>query len=86
MEESRNKETEIKESKDDIINNQNIFNNDFLLLLLILFVFFGNTEIFSEHFHFLNGQVKQVKDLLNMADATLQALDQASQIPHQMLK
>jgi hypothetical protein len=87
MEEFEIEETEVKESKDNHLNNnQNLFNNDFLLLLLILFVFFGNTEVFSEHFHFLNGQVKQVKDLLNMADATIQALDQASQIPHQMLK
>jgi Trk-type K+ transport system membrane component len=67
-------------------NIQNFFNNDFLLLLIILFIFFGNTEVFSKHFHFINGQVKQIRSYLEMADATIQALDQASQIPNQMLK
>ncbi|OCL24955.1 hypothetical protein U472_16015 [Orenia metallireducens] len=89
MENFEVKETEIRENKDNNLNNQtkqDLFNNDFLLLLLILFVFFGNTEVFSDHFNFLNGQVKQVKNLLDIADATIQALNQASQIPHQMLK
>ena len=54
--------------------------------LIILFIFFGNNEVFSEHFNLLNGQLKNIKNYLEMADATLQALDQASQIPQQMLK
>ena len=67
-------------------NPQNFLSNDFLLLIIILFIFFGNTDVFSDHFQFLNSRVNQVKDYLDMADATLQALDQASQIPNQMLK
>lgn len=65
---------------------QGLFDNDFLLLLIILFIFFGNTDIFSNHLNFLTGQLKDVKNYLDMADATLQALDQASQLPKQMLK
>jgi hypothetical protein len=86
MEEFKIEENEIKESKNNHLNTQNLFNNDLLLLLLILFIFFDNTEIFSKHFNFLNGQVKKVKELLDMADATIQTLDQASKIPQQMLK
>lgn len=65
---------------------QNILGGDFILLILILLIFFGNTDVFSGHFEFLNGQVKQIKNYLDMTDATIQALNQASQIPQQMLK
>lgn len=65
---------------------QGVLGGDFILLILILLIFFGNTDIFSGHFEFLDGQVKQVKNYLDMADATIQALNQASQIPQQMLK
>ncbi|WP_027339077.1 hypothetical protein [Halonatronum saccharophilum] len=65
--------------------NQSILSNDLLLLLVILFIFFSNTDKFAKQFKFLNDNVKKVKDYLDMADATLQALDQASQIPKQML-
>lgn len=78
-------EVEIRENT-DYNNIQNFFNNDFLLLLIILFIFFSNTDIFSNYFNFINGQVKQVKSYLDIANATIQALDQASQIPHQSLK
>lgn len=82
--------TYIEEQDQDNINkntnSQNFLSNDFLLLIIILFIFFGNTDVFSDHFQFLNSKVNKVKDYLDMADATLQALDQASQIPNQMLK
>ncbi|WP_018250402.1 hypothetical protein [Orenia marismortui] len=77
---------EIEDNETTSNNIGNLFNSDFLLLIVILFIFFGNTDIFSEHFQFLNGKVKQIKNYLDMADATIQALDQASQIPNQMLK
>ncbi|TDX43794.1 hypothetical protein [Orenia marismortui] len=81
------KDIEEIEGNETTSNNiGNLFNSDFLLLIVILFIFFGNTDIFSEHFQFLNGKVKQIKNYLDMADATIQALDQASQIPNQMLK
>lgn len=61
-------------------------DNDLLLLLIILFIFFQNNSAFSEQFQFLNDNVKQIKNYLDTADATLEALDQATQIPNQMLK
>lgn len=82
------KETDKIEVREDTNKNNDIkifSNNDFLLLLIILFLFFANTELFSKQFNFINKQVKQVKNYLDMADATIQALDQASQIPKQML-
>jgi len=89
MEEKEFKEIEeikVKESNEENNNIHNFFNNDFLLLLIILFIFFSNTEAFSDQFNFITSQVKQVKNYLDMADATIQALDQASQIPKQILK
>lgn len=64
---------------------QNLLSSDFLLLILIIFIFFWNTDTFSGHFQLINDKVKTVKGYLDMADATIQALDQATQIPKQML-
>ena len=66
--------------------NLNFLDSDLLLLLIILFIFFQNNSVFSEQFQMLNSQIKTVKNYLDTADATIQALDQASQIPNQMLK
>ncbi|GAB6139184.1 hypothetical protein [Halanaerobaculum tunisiense] len=60
-------------------------NSDFLLLLIILFIFFQKTESFSNHLQTLNDYVSQMRNYLDTADSTLQALDQASQIPKQKL-
>ncbi|WP_408955374.1 hypothetical protein [Natroniella sp. ANB-PHB2] len=60
-------------------------DSDLLLLLIILFIFFHNTEVFSNHLNFLTENIKKVKNYLDAADATLQALDQASHLPEQML-
>lgn len=79
---STEEDMEFKEENTDI---QNILNSDFLLLILIIFIFFWNTDSFSGHFQFLNDKVKRFKGYLDMADATIQALDQATQIPKQML-
>ncbi|MCK8828318.1 hypothetical protein MWH25_11295 [Natroniella acetigena] len=66
-------------------NLLNYLDSDLLLLLIILFIFFQNTEVFSNHLNFLTENIKKVKNYLDAADATLQALDQASHLPEQML-
>lgn len=76
---------EVDFDTDEQYNNQNILDSDFLLLILVIVIFFSNTEIFSSHFQLLDTKFKKIKNYLDMADATIQALDQASQIPSQML-
>jgi hypothetical protein len=60
-------------------------NQDLLLLLLVLFIFFSKRDSFSEQLNFLNDQATNLKKYLEATDATLQALDQASQMPNQIL-
>jgi len=74
-----------EQSQNDIVKSNIFDDNNFILLLIILFIFFKNNEIFSKYLHYLNNSAKQAKNYLDMADATLQALDQASKIPKQML-
>lgn len=73
-------------NNDNIDSKQKNKNNNFMLLLLFLFLFFNNSEIFSQQLKYLNSYLSILKNYLNTADATLQALDQASQIPKQILK
>lgn len=61
-------------------------SSDFVLLILILLLFFSNNNVFSNHLQFLTDQFKQIKSLLDTADATVQALEQVTQIPNQLLK
>ncbi|GAB6099011.1 hypothetical protein JCM16358_08900 [Halanaerocella petrolearia] len=70
----------IEDTEDN--SSYDYFDSDLLLLLIIIFIFFQKTDTFSEHFQLLNDNVRQIKDYLDTADATLQALDQASQIPN----
>lgn len=78
------KDLTIKDSK--INSNNNLFNSEFILLLLILLIFFNNNNIFNSYFQLLNNKIKQVKNYLDIADTTIQTLNQASQIPQQMIK
>ena len=85
-----NEDIEIREedngatTKEGLLNN-NFFDSDFLLLILILFILFWNNDKFSNHFQSLNSNVKTIKNYLDMADTTIQVLDQTTQIPNQML-
>ncbi|MGM0501876.1 MAG: hypothetical protein ACQERJ_05060 [Bacillota bacterium] len=63
-----------------------LWDQDLLLLVLILVLFFSKRDIFSEQLQFLNQKANNIKNYLDAADATLQALDQASQMPNQILK
>ncbi|MCK8816685.1 hypothetical protein MWH28_04775 [Natroniella sulfidigena] len=81
-----------KNSSSNSQSNNNLQQNlldyldsDLLLLLIILFIFFQNTDVFSKHLNFLTTNIKKVKKYLDAADATLQAIDQASHVPEQML-
>lgn len=68
-----------------ILNNLFNFDQDLLLLLLILLIFFSKRDVFSEQLQFLNQEASNIKNYLEAADATIQALDQASQMPKQIL-
>lgn len=81
------KQEQEKTSQDQKVSPSSIFNldHDLVLLLLILLVFFSKRDIFSEQLQSLNKQANNIKSYLEAADATLQALDQASQLPQQIL-
>ncbi|MGM0369725.1 MAG: hypothetical protein ACQEP9_04850 [Bacillota bacterium] len=73
---------------DSLVENflEEIFaNQDLLLLLLVLFIFLSKRDSFSKELKFLNNQANNLKKYLEATDATLQALDQASQMPNQIL-
>ncbi|AGB40533.1 hypothetical protein Halha_0559 [Halobacteroides halobius DSM 5150] len=74
------------DTADQSNQNQGFLDNDLLLTLIILFIFFQRNDAFAQNVDLLNQQVKQVKTYLDTADSTLQALNQASQIPNQQLE
>lgn len=66
-------------------DNNQFFDAELFLLIIILLIFFQSPDLFSEKFKLLNNQVQTVKEYLDTADATLQTLKQASEIPSQRL-
>ena len=83
--EESERETKVDDSKDQSVFQNILLDQELLLLILILLVFFSKRDIFSGHLQFLNEQTNNIKNYLEAADATLQALDQASQMPNQIL-
>ncbi|MBM7557497.1 hypothetical protein [Halanaerobacter jeridensis] len=84
-EEEGTEQQEGNSSREQGIIPNGFIDQELLLLLFILLIFFSKRDIFSEHLQFLNQQANNVKTYLEAADATLQALDQASQMPKQIL-
>ena len=89
-----NESKEINESQKELTtsndqnqssNNRQFFDAELFLLIIILLIFFQSPDLFSEKFKLLNNQVQTVKEYLDTADATLQTLKQASEIPSQRL-
>ena len=72
-------------SQDQGLIPSSLIDQELLLLVFILLIFFSKRDIFSEQLQFLNKQANNMKTYLEATDATLQALDQASQMPKQIL-
>ena len=79
--------TELEEEANGESNAvQNSFiDQDLFLQRVILLIFFAKQDSFSQQLQFLNQQANSIQSYLEAANATLQALDQASQMPKQIL-
>ena len=85
LDEEKQEQPEDSAAQGGEVAHNSLFDRDLLLVVLILLIFFSKQDIFSQQLQFLNQQANSIKNYLEAADATLQALDQASQMPKQIL-
>jgi hypothetical protein len=82
---NENQQNNPRTNKENQATSNLLMDTDFILLILILLTLFQKPNIFSEKFKLLTDELSTIQDYLETTDATLQALEQATQIPNQKL-
>ncbi len=71
---------------DDQTTETGIGSFEFILFLILIMLFLGNSKTFEPHFELLNSQVNKVNQIINMLSATAEGLQGAFTAPRKAME